>query len=148
MNIIITKITDNALLSPSTEVPINEGTEVLVKLSKKPKHGDIVMIEKDNVILFRRLEKSGRKRILAALNTDIENIKIDRSVNFIGVTDITKKGLGAVNMLNFFKTLNEAQKNIFSSVMEDFASGKMRNLSIEDIDKHTYSIIEKLKLAA
>lgn len=148
MNIIMTKITDNALLSPSMDVQINEGTEVLVKLNKKPEQGEIVMVEKDNLVLFRRLEKSGRKRILAALNTDIEPIKVDRSVKFIGVADISKNGLDAVKITNYFKSLNAKQKNIFSSMMEDFSSGKMNNLSTEDLDQYTDSIIEQLKLAA
>lgn len=148
MNMIIAKITDTALLSPSTEVQINEGMEVLVTLKKKPRLGEIVMVKKDNIVLFRQFKKTGRKKVLAALNTDFEDIGIDSSVELIGVANTTKAGIDSVYLLNLYSSLNDAQKDIFQSVMEDFSSKKMEGLSQEDLQKYTNNIIEKIKLAA
>lgn len=145
---LIVKVTDAALVSKSTEVQVDEGIEVLVRLSKKPRIGDIVMAKKDNVILFRQLKKTGRKKVLAALNADFEDIEINSSIEIVGVADITKTGLDSVHILNFYRSLNEAQKNIYSSMMTDFASKKMDGLSQEDLQKYIDGVTERLKLAA
>ncbi len=148
MNLIIAKITDAALVSQSTEVLVNEGIDVLVKLNKKPQIGDIVMARKDNVILFRQLKKSGRKKVLAALNANFEDVEINSSIEIVGVADITKTGLDSVHILNFYRSLNEAQKDIYSSMIADFASKKMDGLSQEDLQKYIDGVTERLKLAA
>lgn len=148
MHMFITKVTDAALVSKSTEVQVDEGIEVLVTLSKKPRIGDIVMAKKDNVVLFRQLKKKGRKKVLAALNADFEDIEINSSIEVVGVADITKTGLDSVHMLNFYRSLNEVQKDIYRSMMTDFASKKMDGLSQEDLQKYIDGVTKRLKLAA
>jgi len=148
MQMFIAKVTDAALVSKSTEVQVDEGSEVLVTLSKKPRIGDIVMAKKGSVVLFRQLKKSGRKKVLAALNADFEDIEINSSIEVVGVADITKTGLDSVHILNFYKSLNEAQKDIYRSMITGFASKKMDHLSQEDLQKYIDGVTERLKLAA
>lgn len=148
MNMFIAKVTDAALVSKSTEVQVDEGIEVLVTLSKKPRIGDIVMAKKDNVVLFRQLKKIGRKKVLAALNADFEDIEINSSIEVVGVADITKTGLDSVHMLNFYRSLNEVQKDIYRSMMTDFASKKMDGLSQEDLQKYMDGVTKKIMQAA
>jgi hypothetical protein len=51
-------------------------------------------------------------------------------------------------MLNFYHSLNDAQKDIFQSMMVDFSSKKMEGLSQDDLENYTKGIIEKIKMAA
>lgn len=147
MHMFTTKVTDAALVSESTEIQVDEGIEVLVRV-KKPRFGDIVMAKKDNVVLFRQLKKYGRKRVLVALNSDYEDIEINSSIEIIGVADITKTGLDSVHILNFYRSLNETQKVIYSSMMSDFGSGKMNGLSQVDLQAYIDDVTQRLRLAA
>lgn len=147
MHMFTTKVTDAALVSKVTEIQVDEGIEVLVKV-KKPRIGDIVMIKKDNVVLFRQLKKHRRKKVLVALNSDYEDIEINSSTEIIGVADITKTGLDSVHILNFYRSLNETQKGIYSSMMTDFGSGKLNGLSQEDLQAYIDGVTERLRLAA
>lgn len=148
MNMFIAKVTDAALVSKSTEVQVDEGIEVLVTLSKKPRIGDIVMAKKDNVVLFRQLKKIGRKKVLAALNTDFADIEINSSIEIVGVADITKTGLDSVHILNFYRSLNKAQKDIYSAMMNDFSSKKLDGISPDDLQKYMDGVTKNLMQAA
>jgi hypothetical protein len=147
MHMFTTKVTDAALVSESSEIQVDEGIEVLVSV-KKPRLGDIVMAKKDNVVLFRQLKKYGRKKVLVALNSDYEDIEINSSIEIIGVADITKTGLDSVQILNFYRSLNETQKGIYSSMMSDYGSGKMNGLSQADLQAYIDGVTERLRLAA
>src|SRR6478609_6826684 len=148
MSLFIATIPDNALLCKSSKIAVSKGTAVVVTTNKKPKPGEIVMAKKDNVVLFRRLEKSGRKKTLTPLNEDFQTINVDESVEFIGVTDITEAGLKSVDVITFYLSANTAQRKILSKLLDDLADPKMENISAAQLDEYMKTVFEEMKLAA